>query len=331
MTATRSVSWLVLMFGLLGGRAHAGADADLLHMPVGDPARKTRDVSIVLDAIVDTRTGDRLAPDDLAERLAGVKLLLIGESHTALEAHRVEARVIDLLARHGRHVTVGVEMYPYTEQSWLDAWNNGLVTEAGFLHLSHWYRYWGFPWQYYRDVFTAARTDEARMVALNAPIEVVRAVRDRGIDSLTKDEAAHMAPHVDVDSADQMTLFKASFGAGDSIHGSASDDAWKRMLSAQATWDATMAFNAVKALERDDDKAIVVVIAGAGHVEYGLGIQRQAAQWYTGAVATLIPVPVRQHATRACARRTPISSGGSRRSSTRPFPTWASRPATARR
>jgi uncharacterized iron-regulated protein len=188
-------------------------------------------------------------------------------------------------------------MYPYTEQAWLDAWNNGLVTEAGFLHLSHWYRYWGFPWQYYRDVFVAARSNEAPVIALNAPIEVVRAVRDRGLANLTKEEAAHIPSRVDVDSPDQMTLFKASFGAGDSIHAGGSEAAWKRMLAAQATWDATMAFNAVKALEaaRDDDRAIVVVIAGAGHVEYGLGIQRQAAQWYKGLVATLIPVAVKQH------------------------------------
>lgn len=292
----RTVSLLVLLLTLPGARAYAGAD-DLLHMPIGDPARKSRDVSIVLDAIVDTRTGDQLAPDDLADRLANVKLLLVGESHTAIEAHRVEARVIDLLAKHGRHVIVGVEMYPYTEQRWLDAWNEGLVTEAGFLHLSHWYRYWGFPWQYYRDVFVSARNSDAEMIALNAPIEVVRAVRDRGLASLAREEAAHIPSKVDVDSPDQMALFKASFGAGDSIHGGSSEAMWKRMLSAQATWDATMAFNAVKALEaaKTDDSAIVVVIAGAGHVEYGVGIERQAAQWYHGQVATLIPVPVKQH------------------------------------
>lgn len=180
MHRTTWVPLLLVLAAIPGVAAYAAGGPDLLHMPIGDPARKVRDVPIVLDAVVDTHTGDPLTPDDLAERLADVKLLLIGESHTAMDAHRVEARVIDLLARHGRRVLVGVEMFPYTEQRWLDAWNENLVTEPGFLHLSHWYRYWGFPWQYYRDVFLTARENDAPMIALNAPREIVDAVRKKG-------------------------------------------------------------------------------------------------------------------------------------------------------
>ena len=36
----------------------------------------------------------------------------------------------------------------------------------------------------------------------------------------------------------------------------------------------------------------MVVLAGSGHVAYGLGIERQAAQWFDGEVALLIPVSV---------------------------------------
>ncbi|HEY6894437.1 MAG TPA: ChaN family lipoprotein, partial [Rhodanobacteraceae bacterium] len=291
----RRTAVLLASIGLCAflGATPSGAEPDILHLTLGDAARKGHDVPLVLDGIVDTESGSTLAPDELVDRLAGVKLLIVGESHTAIEAHRVEARIIDALARKGRTVLVGVEMFPYTAQDWLDAWNGGLVTEAGFLHLSHWYRYWGFPWQYYRDVFVTARNNDAKLVALNAPIEVVRAVRQKGFKNLTEDEAAHIPQHIDVDSPEQMTLFRASFPMQDSVHGGGSDDGWKRMLSAQATWDATMAFNAVKALDGTDANTIMVVIAGSGHVEYGLGIERQAKQWFKGPIATLIPVPVR--------------------------------------
>ena len=61
-----------------------------------------------------------------------------------------------------------------------------------------------------------------------------------------------------------------------------------------------MGFNAVKAFERsaaaadgaDDRKPILVVLTGSGHVAYGLGIERQVAQWFDGEVASLIPVSV---------------------------------------
>src|SRR5262245_65832354 len=54
-----------------------------------------------------------------------------------------------------------------------------------------------------------------------------------------------------------------------------------------------MGWNAVAALGKDPDpKAVMVVIVGAGHVQYGLGIARQARQWFSGRIATVIPVAV---------------------------------------
>jgi hypothetical protein len=132
------------------------------------------------------------------------------------------------------------------------------------------------------------------MAAVNTPREVVTAVRKKGFANLTPEEAALMPPKgVDVDSADHMTFFKSAFDEGDMLHGGMSDEAWKSMLSAQATWDASMGWNAVKALERHPDpKAIVVVLVGSGHVAYGVGIARQARRWFDGGISTLIPVPV---------------------------------------
>jgi membrane-associated protease RseP (regulator of RpoE activity) len=68
---------------------------------------------------------------------------------------------------------------------------------------------------------------------------------------------------------------------------------WDGMFRAQCTWDAAMAWNAVAALRRaNDPNAVMVVLIGAGHVAYGLGAQRQAALWFDGASAAVIPIPV---------------------------------------
>ena len=69
------------------------------------------------------------------------------------------------------------------------------------------------------------------------------------------------------------------------------------MLNAQCTWDATMAWNAVAALGKDPDpKAVMVVLVGAGHVQYGLGIERQARQYSEAKIASVIPVAVEDDA-----------------------------------
>jgi uncharacterized iron-regulated protein len=104
----------IALFFLLSARVFA--EDKSLHLQVGDPARREREAPLVLDAVTDTRTGDLLTPGELATRLADVRLVLVGESHTDMDFHRAQLRVIQELRRAGRQVLVGLEMYPYTEQ-----------------------------------------------------------------------------------------------------------------------------------------------------------------------------------------------------------------------
>ena len=271
-----------------------------LHLAIGDPARKDREVPVVLDGITDARTGALLGPGDLAVRLADVRLLLVGESHTDADFHQVQLRVLEELQRSGRPVLIGLEMYPYTEQRSLDQWIDGLLTEDGFIRLSRWYKNWGYNWGYYRDIFLFARDHGIRMFAVNAPREVVNAVRVKGFEGLAPEEAAHLPRKVDTASEDHRTLIRSFFGADDPLHGGMTPEQFDAMFAAQCTWDATMGHNAVKALrEHGSPGAVMVVLVGSGHVAYGLGIQRQVAAGFEkefgGRIATLVPVEVRDN------------------------------------
>ncbi len=279
-----AVAFVAIAFG---GSAVA---QDVLQLAVGDPERRDQQVGVEIDRITDTRRGEMITPEELAERLEGVRLLLVGESHTNMEAHRVQLSVVRGLVEAGREVLIGLEMYPYTEQDRLDQWTDGLLTEKGFVQLSRWYRNWGYNWGYYRSIFEYARHNGVPMVAVNTPRSVVTAVRQKGFDGLSEQEAAHIPPRIDTDNDDHLRLFRAYMGAPGSGHEVSDEDLFP-MFEAQCAWDATMAYNAVRSLE-EHPAAIMVVLVGSGHVAYGLGIQRQAEIWFDGPVATLISVPV---------------------------------------
>jgi uncharacterized iron-regulated protein len=283
---------LPFLLSLCVAAALRGQDKSL-HLAIGDPARKGKEAPVVLDGITDTRTGELITPAELPKRLAGARLVLVGESHTDMDFHRSQLRVLQELARSGRPVLVGLEMYPYTEQRYLDDWVDGRLTEEAFLKTSRWYEAWGYNWLYYRDLFLFCRDHNLRMVAVNAPREVVTAVRKKGFQGLTPEEAAHIPTDIDTSSPEHRALFKSFFeGGGDSLHSGMSEAQWDSMIAAQSTWDATMAFNAVQALQGGKD-AVMVVLVGSGHVVYGLGIQRQAARHFDGGIATVVPVSVR--------------------------------------
>jgi uncharacterized iron-regulated protein len=284
---------LPLGFALVLAAASASRAAEEpLDLAVGDAARRDRHVTVTLDAIVDTRTGGVLSPDELASRFAKIRLLLVGEGHTRIESHRVERRILEALVATGRDVRIGLEMYPYTEQAWLDRWSKGQLTEDGFLALSRWYKNWGYNWGYYRDIFLFARDRGLALAGMNTPRDVVSAVRKKGFTNLTPEEAAHVPARVDTDSAEHRKLFQAFFSDDPGLHSGLTEEALDGMFRAQCTWDATMAFNAANALKDAPSAAVLVLLAGSGHVVYGLGIERQVRAFFDGPVASLVSIEV---------------------------------------
>jgi len=260
-------------------------------LPFGDPARRDRAAPLHLDTVTATATAESLPPDALPARLGPVKLVFVGEHHTSTAVHEAQRRLIAGLLAGGRKVLVGLEMFPYTVQPVLDRWNRGELTEDEFVRESHWYKHWGFDWRYYREIFLL-RAQGARFFAVNAPREVISAVRKKGRDHLAPEEAAHLPPKIDTGSEEHRRLFKAYFGEGEATH-AMSEAALEGMFQAQCAWDATMAWNAVRALEAaPDPDAVMVVLLGSGHVAFGLGAPRQAAGYASVPMATVIPVPL---------------------------------------
>jgi uncharacterized iron-regulated protein len=262
-------------------------------LPIGDPARKDRDVSMVLDTIIDTKANKPLTAGELAAALDEVRVLFIGESHTDMAFHRVQLQVFRELQKRGREVMVGLEMYQYTEQASLDLWNTGKQSEDDFVTQSKWYKNWGYHWHYYRDIFLFSREHGIKMFAVNTPREVVSAVRKKGFQNLTPEESARIPPKVDTENEDHKKLFRAFFAGESSMMHTMSAQMFDGMFAAQCTWDASMGYNAVQNLKKyGGPKAIMVVLIGSGHVAYNLGVQRQAALWFDGKMASIVPVAV---------------------------------------
>ncbi|MBL8201056.1 MAG: ChaN family lipoprotein [Chromatiales bacterium] len=267
------------------------ADQAVLHMEIGDPGRKGREVPVVLDGITDTATGELVTPEELARRLAGTGILFIGENHTNQEFHDVQFRTIRALREAGREVLIGLEMFPYTEQASLDHWNAGHYSEEGFVELARWYDNWGYHWNYYRNIFLYAQKNGINMYAVNSPRDVVKAVRAKGFENLTPEEAAHLPPKLAPESDEHRRMYRAFFDKDDALH--MNEAALDGLYRAQTMWDATMGWNALQALRQHGGKdAIMVVLIGAGHVTFGLGSERQIAPHYDGRIASLVPVTV---------------------------------------
>lgn len=279
---------LVLLAGAAG--------ADPLRLPLGDPARRGREVEVVVDGITAAATGAIVTPAELARQLATTEVVFVGEEHTNAEAHAVQLAVLRALADSGRAVTVAVEMLPWTQQAVLDEWVAGRLTEDEFLARSGWYASWGHHWNYYREIFAFARDRGLPMAAVNAPRELVRRIRADGFGVIGSD-ATRFPPAIAPVTDEYRQLFTASFGSGDALH--TSPAALEGLLRAQLAWDAAMGWNARQALRANPRPgAVVVVLLGTGHVAYGLGAERQARADAALRTASVVPVTAAAGASR---------------------------------
>ncbi len=284
--------WLIAGAAFAGDQSAADRPSQL---PIGDESRRERQSPVVLDGITDSRDGSSLTVSELVDRLGDTRLLLVGESHTSEEFHRVQLTVLRALHEAGRKVRVGLEMMPTDQQSVLDLWVAGQLSEEAFLEQADWYRHWGYPWEYYRPIFQLARRAGMPVHGLNVPRDLVSQVRKGGFDSLSDDSRKRLPPEIQPADDSYRRLFLSYFDDDSGMH-SMEGEVLEGFLNAQSAWDASMAWSAVKALQDEsvkrDADSILVVLVGSGHVAYGYGVQRQAEPWLDGKITTLIPVPV---------------------------------------
>ena len=150
------------------------------------------------------------------------------------------ARVLEELARAGRRVSIGLEMYPVhgaAARSTTGA--PGKLTEKEFLEAPAGTRTGATTGSTTATSSSSPGTTGCRMFAINTPREVVAAVRKKGFKGLTagggrahpaRDRHGQPRPPAPL----QGLFGDASFHAGMERRG------WKAMFDAQCTWDATM-------------------------------------------------------------------------------------------
>lgn len=256
-------------------------DASPLRLPIG----RTGTTVVESGRLTDLRTGKAATADDVAKSADGKRFVLLGEQHATLPNQSFEADVIEALVRRGRQVVIGLEMFQRPKQSVLDRFSKGEVDEATFLQDADWKGQWGFPYPFYRPVFDSARRHKLPLVGLNIPREWVRAVGREGLTGLPSDAKGDLPADIRLDMSDHRKVFESLMG-GHSVPGRSMDNTY----AAQVLWDEGMADTAIKYLQarKPNNRTVFVILAGAGHVMYGQGINLRLTRRSAGETLNVV-------------------------------------------
>ena len=253
---------------------------------------------------LDPADGSAIETSALFDPAAAESIVLLGEVHDNPMHHRWQLYALSALHSRNANLVLGLEMLPRRVQPVLDDWSAGELDETTFLERSEWNEVWGYDPELYLPLLQFARQHRLPVIALNVDRQLVSKVGAEGWDSLSKAERMGLSDPAPA-SADyrrqlgELYAYKMSLGGHDedaSASHSTPDvdevmqsDAFSNFVEAQLTWDRAMA-EALAGAHEVDSKAIVVGIAGRGHLEYGYGIPHQLADLGVDDVAVLLPV-----------------------------------------
>lgn len=243
------------------------ADDQISCLPLGNP-NTCFDLRLIQQGKIYFSKQDKIGTSaDLIQLAVQSRVVLLGESHTNLEQHQQQSRLIEDLVQQGKKVIIGMEFFDRDQNSLLTAWKDGKFSESEFLAKSDWINQIGYHYHYYRPILEVVKKHHLPIVGLNIPRAIVHKVAQTGLESLTPNEQA-MIGNVKLDNIQHRYLIQRIFGS----FAIANPARFDRMYSAQCTWDVAMAGSIESTLALYDPEYVMVVIVGSGHVIYDLGI-----------------------------------------------------------
>ena len=289
-----------LMGLALAGLGLAAGCAGMPSQPAGAPGQAYR-------------PGDFLAPPDpkplsqaeLERRLAQARVVLVGERHDHPGHHQIQLAVLKSLAKSGP-VVVGVEWLEQSAQPACDRLSAGKISVDQFRGEVDWDRTWNHSWEMFRPIFAEVRDKGHTLVALNAPLSIVRQVAKGGLKSLSPAQRAAIAQALDLDDP----TYKAQVARQFAFHGVKSPAAQENFFAAQVVRDETMARNLAQRLYPwPDSSKQALVLAGRGHVAGNRGLPPRIARRLPG-VKLLEVIPLSPGAAQAMATAGGLPQGG---------------------
>jgi len=254
---------LVLMTSLLGCQPTTQylGDPELPYPPDHDP---------VIGDILHLPTGIFVDQTVMFDQVNRTQVVFVGETHDNPASHRLQVEILQSLQQNNPgQITLAMEMFTPSQQSVLDLWTSGKLTEKEFLQKVTCYNTWRTHFACSRTLLSYCRDHKTPILAFNAEPSLKQKVARTPLTELTIAEQQQLT-HMPQRDPYQEAMVQAIFS--DHKMGQNMLEGFQRV---QTLWDETMAQNLAEYLQQQGKDRQVLVIAGGNHIRYGFGIPRR--------------------------------------------------------
>lgn len=111
------------------------------------------------------RVSDR---ETLFKQINESQLIYFGDFHPMAQSQKSHLRILKNI-KSNKNTVLALECFWSDDQSYIDKYIKGTLSEREFLKKIEWVKNWGFPWENYRPLLDWAKTNKVRVIGLNGP------------------------------------------------------------------------------------------------------------------------------------------------------------------
>jgi uncharacterized iron-regulated protein len=236
--------------------------------------------------IVDLASGKVVAFEEMIAHISSKELIFVGEAHDNPDHHLIQVQILQAVASRSPSLAVGMEFFQKHQQPIVDRYVQGEITEKEFLEAVEWKKTWGFDYHFYRPLMQLSRERKYRVLAINAPNDLVRKVARTGLKSLDPFEREQLPKEIDL-TQDRHRAFLNDIYKDHSPH-ELKD--FEFFYEAQCVWEETMAHHLAEHLAAG--KGRLIAFAGNGHIVNKFGIPDRTVRRVPASMVTVMPYPL---------------------------------------
>ncbi|QSR84066.1 ChaN family lipoprotein [Methylacidimicrobium sp. B4] len=223
---------------------------------------------------IDLLAGEPVSDADLLSDLQNARIIYLGEMHTAPSHHRIEERLLRSLAAGNAPLSLFLEALDAKDSPVLSRFLAGALSFEEFAQEIDWPRRWS-NYQDYRGLCLGAREKRVRVLGLDGPPLLFHRIARQGWRSVPPAERERLG----LNQVRFDPLYQRLLQLFLPIHRGMGRSWQVRAAEAQEVRDDWMAERIVEALRTTHGrKERALVVCGAGHLRFGLGLPEHVAR-----------------------------------------------------
>lgn len=252
----------------------------IVTMTTSHSVAQTKCPSVMVDMVL----GEPVPMNHALDDMATTRIIYLGEHHTISRHHKFQLEIMKGLVERGLDIAIGMEMFSIEQQGVLNEWLQSashldeLIVKLG---KERWNNL-----NDYAEIMYFARQVKSPIICLNAPDALVRKVAKEGLEGLDESQLQTVPKDVNEINPQYERLLRLKLR----VHKSFQEKKLDRIILAQAVRDSVMAGAAVDFLKSVDGAGkTMVIIAGAGHLNYGFGIPEKVGRHFDAPYRIALP------------------------------------------